>query len=127
MHAYELGWVKVERDKCIRYERIASVAIKRGLDVLWTTLSIGARAYICPSAGIVSGSLPRSEAVESCSGAASSGSASRAPVAARTANCSTSTASPGALLTDREAVRPPRLSAYTDLQPPSGCDSRERA
>jgi hypothetical protein len=31
-HAYELGWVKVEGDKYIRYERIASVAIKRGLD-----------------------------------------------------------------------------------------------
>jgi hypothetical protein len=30
-HAYELGWVKVEGDKYIRYERIASVAIKRGL------------------------------------------------------------------------------------------------
>ena len=31
-HAYELGWVKVEGAKYIRYERIASVAIKRGLD-----------------------------------------------------------------------------------------------
>jgi hypothetical protein len=31
-HAYELGWVKVEGDKYIRYEQIASVAIKRGLD-----------------------------------------------------------------------------------------------
>jgi hypothetical protein len=31
-HAYELGWVKVEGGKYIRYERIASVAIKRGLD-----------------------------------------------------------------------------------------------
>jgi len=31
-HAYELGWVKVEGDKYIRYERIASVAIRRGLD-----------------------------------------------------------------------------------------------
>jgi len=30
-HAYELGWVKVEGAKYIRYERIASVAIKRGL------------------------------------------------------------------------------------------------
>jgi hypothetical protein len=30
-HAYELGWVKVEGDKYIRYERIASVAIRRGL------------------------------------------------------------------------------------------------
>lgn len=30
-HAYELGWVKVEGEKYIRYERIASVAIKRGL------------------------------------------------------------------------------------------------
>ena len=30
-HAYELGWVKVQGDKYIRYERIASVAIKRGL------------------------------------------------------------------------------------------------
>ena len=31
-HAYELGWVKVEGAKYIRYERIASVAIKRGLE-----------------------------------------------------------------------------------------------
>jgi hypothetical protein len=31
-HAYELGWVKVEGAKYIRYERIASVAIKRGLN-----------------------------------------------------------------------------------------------
>jgi hypothetical protein len=31
-HAYELGWVKVEGAKYIRYERIASVAIKRGMD-----------------------------------------------------------------------------------------------
>jgi hypothetical protein len=31
-HAYELGWVKVEAAKYIRYERIASVEIKRGLD-----------------------------------------------------------------------------------------------
>jgi hypothetical protein len=31
-HAYELGWVKVEGDKYIRYERIASVAIRRDLD-----------------------------------------------------------------------------------------------
>jgi len=31
-HAYELGWVKVEGDKYIRYERIASVAIRRGLE-----------------------------------------------------------------------------------------------
>jgi hypothetical protein len=31
-HAYELGWVKVEGDKYIRYERIASVAIKRSMD-----------------------------------------------------------------------------------------------
>jgi len=31
-HAYELGWVKVDGAKYIRYERIASVAIKRGLD-----------------------------------------------------------------------------------------------
>jgi hypothetical protein len=31
-HAYELGWVKVEGAKYIRYERIASVAIRRGLD-----------------------------------------------------------------------------------------------
>jgi hypothetical protein len=31
-HAYELGWVRVEGDKYIRYDRIASVAIKRGLD-----------------------------------------------------------------------------------------------
>jgi len=31
-HAYELGWVKVEGAKYVRYERIASVAIKRGLD-----------------------------------------------------------------------------------------------
>jgi hypothetical protein len=31
-HAYELGWVKVEGDKYIRYERIASVAIRRGVD-----------------------------------------------------------------------------------------------
>ena len=30
-HAYELGWVKVEGAKYIRYERIASVAIRRGL------------------------------------------------------------------------------------------------
>jgi len=30
-HAYELGWVKVEGAKYIRYERIASVAIKRGM------------------------------------------------------------------------------------------------
>ena len=30
-HAYELGWVKVEGDKYIRYDRIASVSIKRGL------------------------------------------------------------------------------------------------
>jgi hypothetical protein len=30
-HAYELGWVKVEGAKYVRYERIASVAIKRGL------------------------------------------------------------------------------------------------
>jgi hypothetical protein len=31
-HAYELGWVKVEGAKYIRYERIAAVAIKRRLD-----------------------------------------------------------------------------------------------
>jgi hypothetical protein len=31
-HAYELGWVKVEGSKYIRYERIASVSIRRGLD-----------------------------------------------------------------------------------------------
>jgi len=31
-HAYELGWVKVDGAKYIRYERIASVAIRRGLD-----------------------------------------------------------------------------------------------
>jgi hypothetical protein len=31
-HTYELGWVKVEGDKYVRYDRIASVAIKRGLD-----------------------------------------------------------------------------------------------
>jgi hypothetical protein len=31
-HAYELGWVKVEGAKYIRYERIASVAIKRAVD-----------------------------------------------------------------------------------------------
>lgn len=31
-HAYELPWVKVEGDKYIRYDRIASVTIKRGLD-----------------------------------------------------------------------------------------------
>jgi hypothetical protein len=31
-HAYELGWVKVEGEKYIRYDRIASVAIMRGLD-----------------------------------------------------------------------------------------------
>ena len=31
-HAYELGWVKVEGAKYIRYERIASVAIRRDLD-----------------------------------------------------------------------------------------------
>jgi hypothetical protein len=31
-HAYELGWVKVEGGKYIRYERIASVAIRRDLD-----------------------------------------------------------------------------------------------
>jgi hypothetical protein len=31
-HTYELGWVKVEGAKYIRYERITSVAIKRGLD-----------------------------------------------------------------------------------------------
>ena len=31
-HAYELGWVKVEGAKYIRYERIAAVAIKRGLE-----------------------------------------------------------------------------------------------
>jgi hypothetical protein len=30
--AYELGWVTVEGAKYIRYERIASVAIKRGLE-----------------------------------------------------------------------------------------------
>lgn len=30
-HAYELGWVKVEGAKYIRYDRIASVAIRRGL------------------------------------------------------------------------------------------------
>jgi hypothetical protein len=31
-HAYELGWVKVEGGKYIRYDRIASVAIRQGLD-----------------------------------------------------------------------------------------------
>ncbi len=31
-HTYELGWVKVEGAKYIRYERITSVAIKRGLE-----------------------------------------------------------------------------------------------
>jgi hypothetical protein len=30
-HAYELGWVKVEGSKYIRYDRIASVAVRRGL------------------------------------------------------------------------------------------------
>jgi hypothetical protein len=32
-HNYELPWVKVESGKYIRYERIASVAVKRGVDV----------------------------------------------------------------------------------------------
>jgi hypothetical protein len=31
-HNYELPWVKVESGKYIRYERIASVAVKRGVD-----------------------------------------------------------------------------------------------
>jgi hypothetical protein len=31
-HNYELPWVKVESGKYIRYERIASVSVKRGLD-----------------------------------------------------------------------------------------------
>ncbi|MGN6430329.1 MAG: hypothetical protein ACTHNB_06285 [Gaiellaceae bacterium] len=31
-HDYELAWVKVEGDKYVRYDRIASVAIKRGVD-----------------------------------------------------------------------------------------------
>ena len=29
---YELGWVKVEGDRYVRYDRVASVEIKRGLD-----------------------------------------------------------------------------------------------
>jgi hypothetical protein len=29
-HDYELAWVKVEGDKYVRYDRIASVAVKRG-------------------------------------------------------------------------------------------------
>jgi hypothetical protein len=31
-HDYELAWVKVEGDKYVRYDRIASVAIRRGVD-----------------------------------------------------------------------------------------------
>jgi hypothetical protein len=31
-HAYELPWVKVEGDKYVRYDRIASVTIKRDPD-----------------------------------------------------------------------------------------------
>jgi hypothetical protein len=31
-HTYELGWAKVEGGRYIRYDRIASVAIRRGLD-----------------------------------------------------------------------------------------------
>jgi hypothetical protein len=31
-HAYELPWVKVEGDKYVRYDRIASVAVRLDLD-----------------------------------------------------------------------------------------------
>jgi hypothetical protein len=31
-HAYELPWVKVEGGKYVRYDRIASVAVRRDLD-----------------------------------------------------------------------------------------------
>jgi hypothetical protein len=31
-HDYQLAWVKVEGDKYVRYDRIASVAIRRGMD-----------------------------------------------------------------------------------------------
>jgi hypothetical protein len=31
-HAYELAWVKVEGEKYVRYDRIASVAVRRGLE-----------------------------------------------------------------------------------------------
>jgi hypothetical protein len=31
-HDYQLAWVKVDGDKYVRYDRIASVAIRRGVD-----------------------------------------------------------------------------------------------
>jgi hypothetical protein len=31
-HDYQLAWVKVEGDKYVRYDRIASVAVRRGMD-----------------------------------------------------------------------------------------------